>query len=317
MNKFILRIFWFILPILIIAYPLDLLISHNLKKQNDKEGESEIWNDIYAGRASCDIAVYGSSRASSHINPKILEDSLQKSVYNFGIVAQFFDLQYARHSEFLKYNDKPKIIILSLDTFSLIKRTDLYMPEQFLPYMLFNERVRKQLSGYDEFSEADYYLPLARYAGKTQSLNRTLRNVFKSEEDAHKRKYKGYYGITSEWNDELDRINHIREKHKMFLDPTVVALFERFINECKNSGIDLVFVYTPEYIENRQYIGNRDEIMEIYRQFSIKYDLLFLDYSNDELCFRKENFFDSVHLTGKSVDIFTAKLAADLKKLLR
>ncbi|MBE2208298.1 MAG: hypothetical protein IAE84_11975, partial [Saprospiraceae bacterium] len=82
--------------------------GYYLKQTKKAPGEFEVWNDIYNSNVNCDIAIYGSSRAWVHIDPKILSHILQLNVYNFGIDGHNFWLQYLRHIEFLKYNPKPK-----------------------------------------------------------------------------------------------------------------------------------------------------------------------------------------------------------------
>ena len=115
MKKYILNILIFASPIVFIMFLADYLISNNLKTNHEYPGEIEVWNDIYQGNINSDIAIYGSSRAWVHINPKILKDSLNLKAYNFGIDGHNFWLQYLRHLEYLKYNKPPKIILLSVD----------------------------------------------------------------------------------------------------------------------------------------------------------------------------------------------------------
>ena len=148
----------------------DYFISNNHKKNHKYPGEIEVWNDIYAGNINSEIAIYGSSRAWVHIDPSILEDSLNLKAYNFGIDGHNFWLQYLRHKEYLKYNNAPKIILLSVDVFSLQKRKDLYELNQFLPFMLWNKNIIKFTSSYNGFTYKDYYFPLLRYKGKIRKI---------------------------------------------------------------------------------------------------------------------------------------------------
>ena len=137
MKKFIKNLVLFIAPIIILAFPLDYYISKKLADSNSfAYGHSYIWKDIYNGNLNADILIYGSSRASTQINPQLFGDKLGESCYNLGLEGHNFWLSEFRHQEILKHNKKPKHIILSLDTFSLEKRPDLFNYEQFLPYML-------------------------------------------------------------------------------------------------------------------------------------------------------------------------------------
>lgn len=312
MKKFLTNILYFLLPAIIIAYPLDSVMSHFLSQSNTYPGEYEIWNDIYDAEANCDIAIYGSSRAWVHINPKILSDSLGVKVYNFGIDGHNFWLQYLRHLELLKHSEKPKTIILSVDVFSLQKRTDLYQLDQFLPYMLWNSNIHEYTNSYIGYNEFDYYLPLIRYSGKTNALKLIIKNIVNGQSNIRYRQ-NGFSGMDREWNADLDKAKKKRESYKINTESNSIVLFEKFINECKANNIELILVYTPEYIDGQNFVVNRDDIIHIYRDFSMKYSIEFYDYSNDSLCFNKKYFYNASHLNSSGAEIFSKKLANDLK----
>jgi hypothetical protein len=312
MKKFLINTFIFILPILIVTFPLDYLISYYLKKSHSFSGELEVWNDIYEKKAGCDIAIYGSSRAWVHINPKILEDSLKYSVYNFGIDGHNFWLQYLRHLELVKYNRKPKVIILSVDNFSLQKRIELYQPEQFLPYMLYNKDIIKYTSSFKGYKKYDYYVPLLRYAGKRKVLKTCLRFFLKGYSKKNFRE-KGFVGMERTWNSDLDKAKEKIGEYKIKIDPKTLELFENFIRECIESNIKLIFVYCPEYIEGQHFVKNRKQIINIYKKLAIKYKLIYLDYSEDEISKNRDLFYNANHLNKNGAEIFSKKLAHDLK----
>lgn len=312
MNKFIITSLYFLLPLFIIAYPIDYIMSYYLSQSNNSPGEFEVWNDIYNSNANCDIAIYGSSRAWVHIDPKILNDSLELDVYNFGIDGHNFWLQYLRHLEFLKHNKKPKTIILSVDVYSLQKRIDLYQPDQFLPYMLWNSNIQEYTSSYVGYNTFEYYLPLLRYSGKSNALKTIINNIFINQSNDNFRN-NGFLGMKREWNNDLDKAKENKDTYKIKLDSTSITLFEKFINECKINDIELLFVYTPEYIDGQNFVANRNDIFQIYRDMSIKYSIEFYDYSNDSLCFNKKYFYNASHLNNTGAEIFSKTLASDLK----
>ena len=57
------------------------------------------------------------------------------------------------------------------------------------------------------------------------------------------------------------------------------------------------------------------EIISLYQHFSEKYDIPFLDYSNDELSYSTKYFYNSQHLNRTGAELFTAKLADDLMEI--
>ncbi|GAA3759390.1 hypothetical protein GCM10022423_07830 [Flavobacterium ginsengiterrae] len=269
-------------------------------------------NDIYNSKANCDIAIYGSSRAWVHIDPKIIRDSLSLSVYNFGNDGHSFDLQYLRHLEFLKHNNKPKTIILSTDIFSLQKTDGLYEADQYLPYMLWNKNIKKYTSSYISYNSWDYCIPLVRYIGKTIVLKKSL-NYFMNGIPENQLRYKGFLAMDREWSADFERLKAKQKSYKVQLNKNYKNLLEVFIKECKGMEINLIFVYTPEYIEGQKFISNRKEVVGIYKEFSKRYNLSFYDYSNDEICYDKTLFYNATHLNSKGADIFTKKFASALK----
>lgn len=314
MKLFIKTLLYFLLPFIILSYPLDYILSSILRQSNNYPGEFEVWNTIYDANANCDIAIYGSSRAWVHIDPKIVQDTLGLKTLNFGIDGHNFWLQYLRHIELLKYNKQPKIIILSVDIFSLQKRKDLYQSEQFLPYMLWNSNIKDFTNTYVGYKKSDYYIPFIRYLGKTKSFDNIMDVIVNKK--ASNFRNNGYLGKDEIWNDDFEKAKSEFESYTIHLDKTSINLFEEFIIQCKNKKIELIFTYTPEYIEGQKFVKNRDEIIRLLHQFSNQYSIPYFDYSKDSICFDKQYFYNATHLNKKGAEIFSRKLASDIKNKL-
>ncbi|MFZ4464325.1 MAG: hypothetical protein ACOYN5_10785 [Bacteroidales bacterium] len=293
-------------------YPTDYIISKYLaESKNYAVGELNVWNDIYTGNINSDLVIYGSSRAWVHINPKIIEDSLQISSYNLGIEGHNFWLQYFRHKELLKFNKKPAHIIMSLDIFTLQKRCDLYNYQQFLPFLLLNNDIYQYTSSYIGFSTFDYYIPLCRYFLESGALKAAFRSMIDCK--IVPSRIRGYMGMEKNWTNDLDRAKSKVDYYEVKLDSSTVNLFEKFINECSNNNIKITLVFSPEYIEGQFFVKNRKEIISKYQHFANKYSLQFIDYSKDTMCMQKQFFYNSEHLNKKGSEIFTNKLIKDIR----
>ena len=79
----------------------------------------------------------------------------------------------------------------------------------------------------------------------------------------------------------------------------------------------MIFVYTPEHIEGQHFVSNRAEIMAFYKKIADKYNIPFIDYSADSMCYNKDYFYNSEHLNLKGANMFSQKLASDLKKIIK
>ncbi len=305
MKRFIRRCLVFVLPIVLGSYLVDVCISTNLRKTNF--GEFSVWNDIINGDINSAIVIYGSSRAWVQISPSMITDSLGISAYNVGIDGHHFGLQYLRHSLLLQHNTKPTLIILSLDMFTLEKSKYLYNSGQFLPYMLFNEEIEKATISYEGFHEMDYEIPLIRYFGHRAETVLAISHMLGLRSSAVPRT-RGYQGQNLLWNSDFERAKLEMDYYEVKLDTASVLLFEKFIDECKEKQIKLLFVYSPEYIEGQRFIKNRDEIITLYKTFGKKYGIPYYDYSADSISFQRKYFYNALHLNTVGAELFTHEL---------
>lgn len=315
MKKFLYTFFYFILPIIILAYPLDLLLSNNLKKSNTyAQEEYTVWNDIYNGKADADIIIAGSSRAWVNFNSTMITDSLNIKTYNLGVDGHNFWLQNFRYETYLKYNRKPKLIIYSLDINTLDKREDLYNGDQFLPYMLWNTDIENAIKSYEGYYYFDNKIPLLRFVGNYSSVKEAIRMIVEGK-DNHITRIKGYEGQNATWNSDFENAKKTKKKLIAKFDNLTIKLFEKFIKECKINNIEIVFVYTPEYIEGQQFVENRTELFRHFSYFINKYHIPFYDFSNDSISYDKKYFYNVTHLNKNGAELFTEKLIDSLKIL--
>jgi len=313
MNKLIIKLSLFCLPLLAIAIVADILVSKNLKQSSDFEGELEVWTDIYDSKIDAEVAIYGSSRAWVHIDPSILENSLNLNAYNFGIDGHHFAIQYLRHLEYFSNNEHPNTIILSLDVFMFEKVNDLYNREQFMPYMLWNKNMVSHTHGYNGFELLDYYVPMLRYRGEKKILSNGL---LRTDNETNKYRYHGYKGRNESWNNDLKKAKLERDNITIPIDSATVELFKTFLRDMESEKVEVILVYSPEYIEGQSFTKNRDEIMSLFSTIAEEFELPFLDYSADEMSYNKDFFYNALHLNNDGATLFTQKLVQDIKEYL-
>ncbi len=274
-------------------------------------GEHPVWNALFEGSINADIVIYGSSRAWVHVNPKIISEKLNAKTFNLGIDGHNFFLQQLRHKEYLKYNTKPKLILHSLDVFTFEKRKDLYNSDQFLPYFFNNKDVVEYIETYNGFKYYDFHIPLLRYHGKYDAIKSAL-NMFVFPDNNLVERVNGYKGQDRNWNSDFNNAKTTIKKYTAILDSASINMFENYLIECKSNQIEVIFVYTPEYIEGQQFISNRTEIMHLYHYFSQKYGIKFYDFSNNPISFNKDYFYNAMHMNKTGSDLFTNNLVDSL-----
>jgi hypothetical protein len=282
MKKFIINTIFFVLPITLSSYLIDCFISANLKKSNSHaQKEYPTWNIIMEGKLDSEILIYGSSRAWTHFDSQIIEEKLNKTTYNLGIDGHTFNMQYLRHLLVLKNNKKPKLIIHSIDA-GTFQKGNLYNPDQFLPYMLWNNEFFKSLKNYDGYNFTDFYIPLIRYYGKLDAIKTAIKMLIMPKSNLTQR-IKGYQGQDVEWNNDFDDAQKNMDKYEVKLDSITIAKFDNYLAECSVKNIEVILVYSPVYIERQNFIKNHSEIIEFYQLFADKYSLKFLNFSNDSI----------------------------------
>ncbi|MFT6709558.1 MAG: hypothetical protein ACJATF_004427 [Flavobacteriales bacterium] len=311
MKRFSQQLGYFLLPMAVLIFPLDYVISNGLKRSHEYNGEIEVWSDIYSGAAKCELAVYGSSRAWVHINSRIVADSLGYSTYNFGLDGHNFNLQFMRHLEYVKHNGWPRNIVLSLDVHSLGGPDEFYQKEQILPFMLWNVNMFESSSSYIGYDWYEYFLPMARYYSSKSCIESGLGFGNRQEESF---RHLGYRGMDQDWA--VTDSTEVRRTFEAELDTNTVNLYEVFLRNCKQHGTRVVMVYSPEYSLGQDAFVNRDKILETFSILSIEHDVTFLNYSNHPICKEKDWFYNSSHMNSEGADYFSRILCEDLVGLM-
>ncbi|MFV0148791.1 hypothetical protein OBK08_12595 [Empedobacter falsenii] len=89
------------------------------------------------------------------------------------------------------------------------------------------------------------------------------------------------------------------------------------IEDLQKLNTSVILINSPEYIAQIESQINRNEVIKLYKSISEKYNIPFIDYSNDSMNYQKNLFYNSNHLNAKGADIFTKKLAEDIKPYIK
>lgn len=291
---------------------LAMIVDKGLQK-TEAENYAE-WNAIKDGGINADLLILGSSRAWVHVAPFILDTALHLNSFNLGLDGHHFETQVARYDFYKEFNRRPQYIVHCIDLQMLTRRKELYMVEQFAPYLR-DQNLQSTLKKHIGFSQLDYLTPFTKYQYKYRYIAIGLLE-FLNVKHFKTNKYKGYLGKEQEWDQSFEAVRQRRPSGwSLTLEEELIEHFKSYLQECSENGITIVLVYTPEYIEAQRLLKNRGELMSFYQATAERYNAKFLDYSGDELCYDTAFFYNSQHLNKKGSEIFTAKLAADLKQI--
>ena len=310
------KIILFLILLFVICLILQKIIDEGLEKSNYSREYKE-WYEIFHDKINSDILIQGSSRAFRQISPKILESNLKMSAYNLGMNGYQFLMQYYRFKVYEKYCSKqPKYILQIVDIISCEKGKGLFKIEQFIPFL--NEKIiREGTSHFEGFDFRDYYIPLYKYTKSSDIALSGFLNFFNNKDALNNNKYKGFESVNQKWD---FTFNAYQKKNplgfKTIPNPYIYKQFEDFLKYCNKNNIKVILILSPEYIELQKLELSRDSIVNLYKKFSIKYSIPFLDYSNDSLSYSTEYFYDSHHLNMEGEEIFNKELVNDLKKII-
>ena len=303
MKIFLTKVLFFTVLLIIGAFTFHYILEKKIKQV---DLDSQVWEDIFSSKISSDVIISGNSRAAVHINPQILDSVLHLNSYNFGMHGNPFPMQQVRLKIFEKYNKKPKLIIQNVDFIATLVRS-LFNKRQFLPYL--HENLLKDALRAKGATEAELNIPLWFYASEWRMIWETF-----TQPSTPNIRYKGYEGNNWDWDgSELDKIlagDSLVAKR----EPEIVELFDSFLNECKENDIQVILVFTPQYIKATEFTKNWDDEMQLYRDFAEKYNIPFLDYTHDPICNDTTYFYNATHLNAKGAELFTLKLANDIKE---
>ena len=98
----------------------------------------------------------------------------------------------------------------------------------------------------------------------------------------------------------------------MEIDLASVNRFNSFLTDCETNNIQVIFVYTPAYIEGQKFVTNRNEIISLFQEIAIKHNILFLNYSDNSISKQKKYFYNALHLNKTGAELFTNELIKDL-----
>jgi phosphoribosyl 1,2-cyclic phosphodiesterase len=99
------------------------------------------------------------------------------------------------------------------------------------------------------------------------------------------------------------------EEYPFPIDQERIALIERFINDCQQHHIKLIFVASP------MYICSELDVFNYPRDLAAKHHVRFIDHYRDTTFVgHAEYFYDFGHLNRQGADFFSKILSKELRE---
>ena len=278
-----------------------------------KTGPYGVSNRIMRGEINAQIVINGSSRALSGFDPRIIQATTGLSAYNLGRNGSQTDMQLAVLKAYLEHNRKPEIVIQSLDSFSFEATREVYNPAQYVPY-LYDDELWKPLRRINPSIWKSRYVPLYGYVVDDMSMSWVLglgHLIGLSQREDY---FQGFNPRALKWTDEFKSFKAANPNGVNWpIDLEGRQSLEELVRVCRANGIQLIFVYAPEYSEMQSLTRNRSEVFRDFRELSQKYGVPLWDYSDWRFSADTEYFQNSQHLNSEGANVFSADLANRLK----
>lgn len=307
MKRFIIKLGITAAALLAVAWGLDLIITHNLKRSDARIFNT--YNAIYSDTLQCDAVVMGTSRGQVQYDVRILDSITGLNCYNLSVDGRCIDAEVVIYNAYRHHAPKPRLIIQNID-WGTLQMSNGYEREQYLPF-LNKDDLYTQTRDNEGFNWADRWVPLVRYAGYHNVIFEGLGLPAKMARPAI---YKGYVPRDDSWDgsafQQIDTLGFT-------CNPDAVNIFDHYLAQCQKEGIHVVMVYAPFYIGATRKMGPAvDSMFALYQSFADRYGCDILNYIYDSISYDTLNFYNASHMNRQGAELFSTKLAKDLSELL-
>lgn len=305
------RLACFACLVLLLAILLNALIDSGLRRINTSS--FGVWNQIVDGKIDADIVISGSSRALTHYDPRIIEARTGLTAFNIGLNGSQTDMQLARFKTYLRHNKKPSLLIFNLDVFSFqTTHGGVYDPGQYIPY-LEEPPIYAALAKIDPDVWKARFLPLYGYAAEDLRFSWILGVMGFFGWNPPEDHFLGFKPRYTAWTEDFERLKAMNPDGVRFeIEADGVKEIEELLRLCKEQGIKVILVYSPEYRELQTLTTNRAQVFARFDELSNRFGAPVWDYSGSPLSTRRENFYNSEHLNADGAMTFSTDLAENL-----
>lgn len=309
MKRFITKIAFFAVAAYLIALGLDAMISHGMA--NSSGHPHQAWREIRSGDYASDIVIMGTSRALEHYDPKVIDSITGLSSYNLGMGGYSINVELMKYRYYRYYNPQPKYLIYDVDQIllAIMDAPHQHQSEQFLP-LFYDGAIRNDLINVG-YSLIDAFVPMARYWGYQTQGKRGIFECLNLKHYCDYASYKGHMPDPDTWD--ASRLV-FKDSLPSHVDDEAKTMFVNFVQECKESGVRMIFVTSPVYHRYVEMSPDWNRYIVWYDSIAQTNDIPYLNYMDHPICRDSTLFNAGVHLTPDGTKIWSEILSNDLKE---
>ena len=309
-QRSVLRLFAFLFVAAVLAFALQAMIHAGFRRITTSD--FGINNLVADGRANAEIVISGSSRALTHYDAEIIGRTTGRKTINLGLNGTQTDVQVAYLKTYLRRNAKPALVIHNLDPYAFLISHEIYDPAKYIPYLAEPEIYAAVLRVYPGAWKWRY-LPLYGYAVEDLRFTWTvgLRALFGLQ--PRQDRVLGYQARHTPWTGDFEKFRASQpDGVQLEIEPQGVKDVAAIAALCREHGVPLLFVFSPEYSEMQAITRNRAEVFAKFSEISAQGGAEFWDYSTSPLCLDRKYFYNSQHLNADGAAAFSTELARRL-----
>jgi hypothetical protein len=303
MKHFIYKIFLFCILIVIVIAGAEIYLKNIPSLYEQKRDQFLTKTD------SIEVLILGNSHGMYGINP----NQLSLFAYNLATEGQGTYYDNALLNKYLSIMPNLKYVILCIDIHNLcLERSG----EVEFFYKKYYDISFKNRTYYKEFFLESFFVYNPEHA--VSLIMKDLKHEPKKNIGE-----KGWMGSPINQSSDLNSEAKNRLKADVFNDELanyykndMIGYLENAIETLQSNNIRPILITCPIYFKMRSLLDKRilERIGQAANYLSQKYDIIYLDYTDDER-FEIEDFFDSDHLNTTGAEKLTQRLDSVIEKL--
>lgn len=297
MKKFLLKVLLFFACVVVMDLAFGLFFSY---LRAHAKGGSTANCEYIANQATDDVIILGSSRATHHYVPQIIEDSLGVSCYNCGEEGNGVVLAYGR-LKMLTNRYKPKLVLYEVTPRFDYGATD--PNNKYLGYLraYYDKKGIKEL--FEDFDDDLSFIKMLSnmYQNTGRLLPDLLDNIVLRDNNQG---YEPLYGKI----DVSKKKSSTKSKTDIVVDSLKLSYVEKIIQLCQAQDIPLLFMISPS-VSLSENVSSYEPEITICKKYGVPcYN--YLEYQ--PITDNTDYFQDLSHLNNEGAVAFTQMLIKEV-----
>jgi len=293
MKKFLINIAIFFAIVAVVDFSLGK-VFHFMQSHAGGRTGSEYY---VCEKATEDVIIMGSSRASHHYVPEIITEKTGMSCFNAGQDGNGIILQYGRW-KMMSERYTPKLIIYDISSsFDMAVNDNMTYVDRLKPFC-------RDLTVKDYVSEV---FPMEHFKTLSSMYCYNYKIIEMAFDFLRRGDYmqsRGYIPLNGHIRKEIIGKAKLEKSHSIETDSVKLFYLEQFVKEARKKGAQVLFVVSPSWKGG----DLTADAYSIIKAIAEEYRVQFVEYIDSEICNNPDNFEDSSHLNDKGARAFTHDL---------